>query len=30
VTDLGVDVSPEDFCLAVKEGDFQILGMSSL
>jgi len=30
VTDLGVDVSPEDFCAAVKEGDFQILGMSSL
>jgi len=30
VTDLGVDVTPEDFCSAVKEGDFQILGMSSL
>jgi len=30
VTDLGVDVSPEDFCAAVKEGDFHILGMSSL
>ena len=30
VTDLGVDVSPEDFCSAVAEGDFQILGLSSL
>ncbi|MFQ5997455.1 MAG: B12-binding domain-containing protein [Dehalococcoidales bacterium] len=30
VTDLGVDVSPEDFCSAVDKGDFQILGMSSL
>ena len=30
VTDLGVDVSPEDFCSAVDEGDFQILGLSSL
>jgi len=30
VTDLGVDVSPEEFCLTVKEGHFQILGMSSL
>jgi len=30
VTDLGVDVSPEAFCLAVKEGDFQILGMSAM
>ncbi len=30
VTDLGVDVSPEDFCSVVKEGDFQILGMSSM
>ena len=30
VIDLGVDVSPEGFCSAVKEGDFQILGMSSL
>jgi 5-methyltetrahydrofolate--homocysteine methyltransferase len=30
VTDLGVDVSPEEFCTAVDRGDFQILGMSSL
>ena len=30
VTDLGVDVSPEDFCSAVAEGDFHILGLSSL
>ncbi|MBW1861955.1 MAG: corrinoid protein [Deltaproteobacteria bacterium] len=30
VTDLGVDVSPEEFCSAVDEGDFHILGMSSL
>ena len=30
VTDLGVDVSPEEFCSAVDKGDFQILGMSSL
>ena len=30
VIDLGVDVSPEDFCSAVAEGDFQILGLSSL
>lgn len=30
VTDLGVDVSPEEFCVAVREGDFQILGMSAL
>ncbi len=30
VTDLGVDVSPADFCSAVKTGDFQILGLSSL
>jgi len=30
VTDLGVDVSPEEFCAAVDKGDFQILGMSSL
>jgi len=30
VTDLGVDVSPEDFCSAVDKGDFQILGLSSL
>lgn len=30
VTDLGVDVSPERFCAAVKDGDFDILGMSAL
>ena len=30
VTDLGVDVSPEEFCDAIGKGDFQILGMSSL
>ncbi len=30
VVDLGVDVSPDSFCSAVKDGDFQVLGMSSL
>ena len=30
VTDLGVDVSPEEFCSVVDKGDYQILGMSSL
>ena len=30
ITDLGVDVAPEDFCAAVKENDFQILGISAL
>ena len=30
VTDLGIDVPPEKFCSAVDEGDFDILGMSSL
>jgi len=30
VTDLGVDISPEEFCAAIDKGDFQILGMSSL
>jgi len=30
VTDLGVDIPPEEFCSAVDRGDFQILGMSSL
>ena len=30
VTDLGVDISPEEFCSAVEKGDFQILGMSAL
>jgi 5-methyltetrahydrofolate--homocysteine methyltransferase len=30
VTDLGVDISPEEFCAAVKTGDYHVLGMSSL
>ncbi len=30
VTDLGVDVSPEQFYTAIKEGDFDICGMSAL
>ena len=30
VTDLGVDVSPEDFCLIVKNNDYQIIGLSAL
>jgi 5-methyltetrahydrofolate--homocysteine methyltransferase len=30
VTDLGVDVSPEAFCAAVRENDFQVLGLSAL
>lgn len=30
VTDLGVDVSPKEFCSAVEEGNFDILGISSL
>lgn len=30
VTDLGVDVFPEEFCSAVERNDFQILGMSAL
>lgn len=30
VTDLGVDVSPEQFCKAVKDGNYNILGMSAL
>jgi len=30
VTDMGVDVSPEEFCSVVEKGDFQILGLSSL
>jgi len=30
VTDLGVDVSPEAFCTAVCENDFQVLGLSAL
>jgi 5-methyltetrahydrofolate--homocysteine methyltransferase len=30
VTDLGVDISPEQFCNAVKNNNFDVLGMSSL
>ena len=30
VIDLGVDVAPEQFCAAVRENDFQILGLSAL
>ena len=30
VTDLGVDVAPEEFCTAVEENDFQVLGLSAL
>jgi len=30
VTDLGVDVSAEEFCSAVKKGNFNILALSSL
>ncbi len=30
VTDMGIDVSPEEFCSVVEKGDFQILGLSSL
>ena len=30
VTDLGVNVSPEEFCSAVEKGNFNILGMSAL
>ncbi len=30
VTDLGVDVSPEEFCAAVSSGDYNIIGLSSL
>jgi len=30
VTDLGVDVDPETFCSVVRDGDYQILGLSSL
>jgi 5-methyltetrahydrofolate--homocysteine methyltransferase len=30
VTDLGVDISPEAFCAAVKDGDYQVLGLSCL
>jgi 5-methyltetrahydrofolate--homocysteine methyltransferase len=30
VIDLGVDISPEGFCQAVRENDFQVLGLSAL
>ena len=30
VDDLGVDVSPQTFCSAVTDGDYDILGMSAL
>ena len=30
VTDLGVDLSAEDFCRAVSKGDYDVVGMSSL
>jgi corrinoid protein of di/trimethylamine methyltransferase len=30
VTDMGVDVPPESFCAAVRDGDYQILGLSTL
>ena len=30
VTDLGVDIPPEEFCSAVSSGDYHIVGMSSL
>lgn len=30
VTDLGTDVSPEQFCEVIKNGDFDILGLSAL
>jgi len=30
VTDLGVDVSPEEFCSVVEKGSYDILGMSCL
>jgi 5-methyltetrahydrofolate--homocysteine methyltransferase len=30
VTDLGVDVSPEQFCNVISEGDFDVLGLSCL
>lgn len=30
VTDLGVDISPERFCSAVRHGNFDIVGLSSL
>jgi 5-methyltetrahydrofolate--homocysteine methyltransferase len=30
VTDLGVDIPPEEFCAAVEKDDYHILGLSSL
>jgi len=30
VTDLGVDICPEQFCKAVRDGNYNILGMSAL
>jgi 5-methyltetrahydrofolate--homocysteine methyltransferase len=30
VTDMGVDVSPEEFCNAVAEGGYHVVGLSSL
>jgi len=30
VTDLGIDVPEEKFCTAIKEGDYDILGLSAL
>ena len=30
VTDLGVDVDPDTFCSVVRDGDYQIIGLSSL
>ena len=30
MTDLGVDVTPEGFCAAVRESDYQILGLSAM
>jgi 5-methyltetrahydrofolate--homocysteine methyltransferase len=30
VTDLGVDISPERFCGAIREGDYHLFGMSTL
>ena len=30
VTDLGVDVSAEEFCAAVEKGNYQVIGLSSL
>ncbi len=30
VTDLGMDVTPEQFCKAIEEGDYDIVGLSAL